>query len=67
MEFEGSYRVHQNPLLDSALSQTNTVHTLFQLLKIHFNIISHLRLSLSNGPFPSGWPRKIVYAIRGPL
>jgi hypothetical protein len=32
------------------------------LSKIHFNIISHLRLGLPTGLLPSGFPTKALYA-----
>jgi hypothetical protein len=31
-------------------------------LKIHLNIICHLRLGLPSDLFPSGFPRKTLYA-----
>ena len=46
------------------LSQLDPVHTpTSQFLKIHLNIIiSHLRLGLPSGLFPSGFPTKTLYA-----
>jgi hypothetical protein len=58
------YRVHKGPSLVSILSQINPVHTTPSYLsKIHSNIISHLRLGLSSGLFPSGFPTKILCAF----
>jgi hypothetical protein len=34
------------------------------LLKIHFNIIHHLRLGIINGLLPSGLPTKTMHALR---
>jgi hypothetical protein len=34
----------------------------FNFFDIHFNIISHLRLGLSSGFFPSGFHTKTLYA-----
>jgi hypothetical protein len=33
----------------------------YHVLKIHFNIILHLRLGLLSGLLPSGLPNKILY------
>jgi hypothetical protein len=40
----------------------NPVHAPSHCLKIHFNIIIHLRLGLPSGLLPSGLPTKILYA-----
>jgi hypothetical protein len=43
-----NYCIHKDPLLDTILSQLSPVHTLTPyLFKINFNIILHLRQSLS--------------------
>jgi hypothetical protein len=56
------YRFHKSPSLVPILSQSNPVHTpLFHLLKIKFNISSHLRLGLPLGHFTSGPPTKTLH------
>jgi hypothetical protein len=51
------YRVQKLPLLAPILSQMNPVHTFpLYFCKIHSNIILNLRVGLSNGLFPSGFP-----------
>jgi len=35
----------------------------FNFLKIHSNIIPHLRLGLTSGLFPSGFPIKTLYTL----
>jgi hypothetical protein len=54
------YRIHKFPPPVFNLSQLNSVHTpTSHFLKTHLKIISHLRLGLSSGLFPSGFPTKI--------
>ena len=56
------YCIHRSPQLALIVSQINSVHTLSSyLLKIHFNIYSHLRVGLHSGFFPSGFPTKNLY------
>jgi hypothetical protein len=58
------YRFHENRPLVPILSQINPVHTSpSYLYKVHLNISLHLRLGLSSGLFPSGFPTKILYAV----
>jgi hypothetical protein len=55
-------RVHNGPLLVPILSQINPVHiTPSHSSNVRFNVFSHLRLGLSGGLFPSGYPTKILY------
>ena len=56
------YPIHKCLPPVSILSQLEPVHTpTFHFLKIHFNIIPHLRLGLPSGLFPSGFPSKTMY------
>jgi hypothetical protein len=58
------YRVHKSPLLVPNLSQIDPVHTTPACLsKIHFKLFTHVRLGLSSGLFPSGFPTNILYAF----
>ena len=58
---EVHYRTHKRPPPVLILSQLHPVPTTpSHFLKIHFNIISHLRLVLPNGLFPSGFPTKTL-------
>jgi hypothetical protein len=53
------YQIHKSPPPVPILSQTNPVHiTPSHLSKIHPNIITHLRLGLPSGLFPSGFHTK---------
>ena len=55
------YRTHKRPPPLSILGQPNPVHIpTSHLLEIHPNIISHLRLGLPSGLFPSGFPSKTL-------
>ena len=57
------YRIHKCPPPVPILSQLDSVHTpTSHLLKIHL-ISSHLRLGLSSGLFPSGFPTKTLHTI----
>jgi hypothetical protein len=48
----------------SVLGQINPLHTLPTYFpNIHFNIISHLCLSLPSGILPSGFQSKILYTF----
>ena len=56
------YRIHECPPPVPILSQLHPVHTpTSHFLKIQLNISSHLRLGLSSGLFPSGFPTKTLY------
>jgi hypothetical protein len=59
------YCVHKSHSLVPTLSQINPVHTTPSYLsKIHFNINPpSVRLVLSSGLFPSGFPTRILYAF----
>jgi hypothetical protein len=52
------YRIYKSPPPVPILSQLNPVHAPSHFSKIHFNIISSLRLGLPNGLLPSGLPTK---------
>ena len=55
------YRTYKRPPPVPVLNQLHPVPTTpSHFLKFHLNIIPHLRLGLLNGPFPSGFPTKIV-------
>ena len=57
------YRTHKRPPPVPILGQPNPVPIpTFHLLEIHPNIITHLRLGLPIGLFPSGFPTKTLYA-----
>ena len=56
------YRTYKRPPPVSILSQPNPVHIpTSHLLEIHHNLPTHLRLGLSSGLFPSGFPTKTLY------
>jgi hypothetical protein len=56
------YRIQKRPPSVPILSQINPVHASpSYFLKIDFNIVAHLRLSLPSGHFPSDLT-KILYA-----
>jgi hypothetical protein len=58
------YRIHKSPSLVPILSQIYPAHDLpSYLFKFYFNIILHLRLGLSSGLFPSGYPTKTLYVF----
>jgi hypothetical protein len=58
------HRVHKSPPLVRILSMIDLVHTTPSYLsKVHFNIITHLRLVLPCGLFHSGFPTDILYAF----
>jgi hypothetical protein len=54
--------VKKFPEFYTTLSQIDPVRAPSRFLKIHFNIISHLRLGLPCGLFPSVFPTNILYA-----
>jgi hypothetical protein len=57
-------RVHKNPPTVPILSQMNPLHTSpANLLKIHSDSVSHLRLGLPSRLFPSGFPTKTLYTF----
>jgi len=56
------FRTHKRPPPNSILGQPNPVHIPTSHLRhIHPNIIHLLRLGLSSGLFPSGFPTKTLY------
>jgi hypothetical protein len=58
------YRVHESPALVLILNQIYPTHTTPSYLsKIHFSIVHPLRLGLSSGLFPCGFPTNILYAF----
>jgi len=55
------YRIYKSPPPIPTLSQINTVHTpIFDFLKIHFILSSHLSLGLPNVFSHSGFSTKIT-------
>jgi hypothetical protein len=62
MEPEGSLPHSQVPASYSYPERTRSIHApTSHFLKIHLNIILHLRLDLPSGLFPSGFPTKTLY------
>jgi hypothetical protein len=59
------YSVHKSPPANSVLSQINPVHTVPKPIYVRSTLIlfSYLHLGLPSGPFPSGFPIKILYAL----
>jgi hypothetical protein len=58
------YRIHKCPSSVPIQTQLDPVHIhnpTPNFLKIHHNIIPHLRLGLQSGHFPSGLPIKTLY------
>jgi hypothetical protein len=61
---EVHHRVHINPPPVPILSQIDPIPTIpSYLTKIHFNIAHTPTSWFPSGPFPSGFPTKILYAI----
>jgi hypothetical protein len=70
MEPEGSIPCSQEPStgLYPEPYESNPIHTIPSYLsKIHFNILTHLRLGLPSGLFSSGFPTNILYAFFSPI
>jgi hypothetical protein len=57
------YLVHKSPRLVSFLSQINEVHATPSCLRSVLILSTHLRLELSSGLFPAGFPTKMLYAV----
>jgi hypothetical protein len=58
------YRVHKSSPLVPILSQIDPIHTIPSYLsKNHFNMVTHLRLGLPSGLFPSVFPTNILYVF----
>jgi len=56
------YRIHKCPLHAPIFSQLDPVHTsTSHFLKFRLILFSHLRLGLSSGFFPPGFPTKTLY------
>jgi hypothetical protein len=59
-----NYRVHKNPPLVPILSQMNPVHTIPSYILRSISILSsRIRLDLSSGLFPCGFPTKTFYVF----
>jgi len=57
------YRVQKSPPPVPNLKQTNPIHALPTYLSSILILSSQLRLGLSSGLFPSGFPTQILYTI----
>jgi hypothetical protein len=57
------YRVHKSPPLIPILSQIDPVHTIPSYLRCILILMTHLRLGLPIGLFPSGSPTNILHAF----
>jgi hypothetical protein len=58
------YRVQKSPPLVPILSEINLIHIIPSYFsKIHFNIVTHLRLGLPSGLFHSRFSTNILYAF----
>jgi hypothetical protein len=53
------YRVHKSPPLVHIVGQVNPVHAILSSLILSI----YLRLGLSSGVLPSGFPTNILYAV----
>jgi hypothetical protein len=57
------HRVHKSPPLVPILSQFDPVHTIPSYLRSILILSTHLRIGLTNGLFPSGFPTNILHAF----